>query len=888
MQSKQFHEAVELYRSALELDPDNAEYKIRLDEAELRAKVQNLRTQGEELMEQHDLDAAYRCFVEALQLAPNNVAVQQDKAAAARLQQAQELQQAGEEHLANGNYADAVTLLHKSLQLDPDNKTVSGEEADAQRLKSAGEYKKAGIQAMENHIREDQSQGRQDRGKDQGKDRRVLPHDVVHGDYTLAIQNFEKATNLNPDDQETQEMLAQARRMKRALDKARIGDHEELSGDLPGALLTYTVALSFLKLPDDDTLAKYLRTQVDATKVAIAAQETKESEARVNALRKQGCQQCTDLRKRAETAMLAKDYETASLLLAEALVLANEHQPELAHDIEALRSTSAAGQAAAAKVAELQHQAEVKISLEQWEEAVQLSEQAVKESAWHLRLPVSTLLTHHDNASSALEAAAAAQRAAAHAGELGRRLKAAGAMVGKLTCSLMWDDNDDLDLHCETPSGEHIFWNHKRSKCGGHLDVDMNASDKHLTTEGCENIYWQDPQIGHYKFWVENNQERDDQPTPFTVRLSKNGQVEEKTFADLEEYDEEVCFEFDLDSTVDLQQAAAAETLKLKLVAEASKFAEDAAALEDGMHTFRLTDATVTDAQERCSAAKRNREVAKQVAVLQRQGEAQYKSEDFTAAEVAFQRAIALAKEHGIDTSRLGPQSQSDADIKTQAQRLVLEGRGYFEKEDYKTAYRKFSEALEVCPTSGQARDWKREALAQIDTTNATAVDHNDASAVAKSAEETVDNMWLELDLSEAGTLNYRRFISWWQLKMSHHTRDHKISDEELQTTMEIWHEFDEEGAGVTREGASGVLTGMLKAGVIRMTTDGHVLPANHRPQRVRGHTGMENVHVQVTERRFESGTIAAISETATTMSSHLESTTIMPGSGALDRRPRP
>jgi uncharacterized protein YfaP (DUF2135 family) len=111
-------------------------------------------------------------------------------------------------------------------------------------------------------------------------------------------------------------------------------------------------------------------------------------------------------------------------------------------------------------------------------------------------------MSHHEESVEDLEAAAAAQRELAQAGELGRRLKAAGAMVGKLTCSLMWDDNDDLDLHCETPSGEHIFWNHKKAKCGGHLDVDMNASDKHLTTEGCENIYWQDPPKGHYKFWV--------------------------------------------------------------------------------------------------------------------------------------------------------------------------------------------------------------------------------------------------------------------------------------------------------------------------------------------------------------------------------------------------
>lgn len=495
MESKQFHKAAGLYRSALELDADHEDYKIKLDEAELRDNVKELRLKGEALMEHRDLDAACLCFAEALQLAPSNASVQKDKAAAERLQQARQLQQEGEVFLASGNYEDAVVSLHKSLQLDPDNKTVPDEEANAKRLQSAEDYKRKGIEAMAVHVREDQSQGRKDTGT---VDRQVLPHDIVHGDYALAMQNFERAKQLNADDPETEHMLEQARRMNKALEKARVGDHEELSGDLAGAVLTYTVALSLLKLPDDEALAVYLRAGIDAVKSAIAAQESKKSEDRAAAL----CNQCNELRKKAETAMIAKDYETASLLYAEALVLAKQYQPEQVQDLETLRSTSAAGQAAAAKVAELQHQAEMKASLEQWDEAVQLSEQAVKESEWHARLPLSLLMSHHEESVEDLEAAAAAQRELAQAGELGRRLKAAGAMVGKLTCSLMWDDNDDLDLHCETPSGEHIFWNHKKAKCGGHLDVDMNASDKHLTTEGCENIYWQDPPKGHYKFWV--------------------------------------------------------------------------------------------------------------------------------------------------------------------------------------------------------------------------------------------------------------------------------------------------------------------------------------------------------------------------------------------------
>ena len=77
-----------------------------------------------------------------------------------------------------------------------------------------------------------------------------------------------------------------------------------------------------------------------------------------------------------------------------------------------------------------------------------------------------------------------------HEGEMGARLKQAGAHVGRLTCSLMWHNHDDLDLHCETPNGEHIWWKDKKTlKSDGHLDVDMNASEKHMTNTPIENMY---------------------------------------------------------------------------------------------------------------------------------------------------------------------------------------------------------------------------------------------------------------------------------------------------------------------------------------------------------------------------------------------------------------
>lgn len=43
----------------------------------------------------------------------------------------------------------------------------------------------------------------------------------------------------------------------------------------------------------------------------------------------------------------------------------------------------------------------------------------------------------------------------------------------------------------------HIFWNDKKGKCGGYLDVDMNASKKNLVDAPIENLFWDDPPPGN-------------------------------------------------------------------------------------------------------------------------------------------------------------------------------------------------------------------------------------------------------------------------------------------------------------------------------------------------------------------------------------------------------
>ena len=136
---------------------------------------------------------------------------------------------------------------------------------------------------------------------------------------------------------------------------------------------------------------------------------------------------------------------------------------------------------------------------------------------------------------------------AAHKGEMGERLKAAGAQVGALTVSLMWHNKNDLDLHCESATGSHIFYGKRTGTCTGLLDVDANAKKKECTLLPIENILWHNPPKGHYRFWVEAvDMDRSDGATPFSVRMTKNGKSTDKDFADIEEDDELNIFEFDL------------------------------------------------------------------------------------------------------------------------------------------------------------------------------------------------------------------------------------------------------------------------------------------------------------------------------------------------------
>jgi len=91
--------------------------------------------------------------------------------------------------------------------------------------------------------------------------------------------------------------------------------------------------------------------------------------------------------------------------------------------------------------------------------------------------------------------------------EIAGRVKEQGGMVEgcSIRASLLWNNYNDLDLHVIPPSGEHISYSHKHSRCGGYLDIDMNAGGN-SSMKPVENIRWKKGSApkGRYKVFVQN------------------------------------------------------------------------------------------------------------------------------------------------------------------------------------------------------------------------------------------------------------------------------------------------------------------------------------------------------------------------------------------------
>ena len=106
--------------------------------------------------------------------------------------------------------------------------------------------------------------------------------------------------------------------------------------------------------------------------------------------------------------------------------------------------------------------------------------------------------------------------------------QAGGDVTGDLCCRLAWYNHDDLDLHMREPGGDHIHFGQKGpSRCGGQLDVDMNAGGR-MSREPVENIFYrsrQKMQEGVYMLQVNQFCQREAKDVGFEVEIDFLGTV---------------------------------------------------------------------------------------------------------------------------------------------------------------------------------------------------------------------------------------------------------------------------------------------------------------------------------------------------------------------------
>ncbi len=108
------------------------------------------------------------------------------------------------------------------------------------------------------------------------------------------------------------------------------------------------------------------------------------------------------------------------------------------------------------------------------------------------------------------------------------RVEREGGSVGEVQISLAWEDRNDLDLHVYAPSGERIYFNNRKSACGGLLDVDMNARPTSSTP--VENVVWKEgAPPGTYRvgvhFYRHHRRRGTKIKTNYTLRTTVRGQV---------------------------------------------------------------------------------------------------------------------------------------------------------------------------------------------------------------------------------------------------------------------------------------------------------------------------------------------------------------------------
>jgi hypothetical protein len=118
-------------------------------------------------------------------------------------------------------------------------------------------------------------------------------------------------------------------------------------------------------------------------------------------------------------------------------------------------------------------------------------------------------------------------------GHGGEKVRGVEVRVGDPQFTLIWDSKADIDIHVVEPGGKEIYWNDRKGRQGGELDVD------NVDGFGPENIYWLKQNEdgskeigpgppGEYKWWVLYYGGNGGVPVPtrWRVRVKHAGKIE--------------------------------------------------------------------------------------------------------------------------------------------------------------------------------------------------------------------------------------------------------------------------------------------------------------------------------------------------------------------------
>lgn len=829
-----FAGAVDLLLEALKLDPHNraiAEEEAR--DAKL-AKAAALKKKGIKLLGEKDNDGAVTAFATALGLNPEDPELPvllkeaQDKAEARRLQ----LQ--GEHEAEARDYAAAVETFNAALEFDCDNDEIIAERDDALRkLQDAEAAAKAAEEAAKKRAlaaqaEEERRKAEEERAaaeaarlaaeakkakkakeakKAKAKELKEEADEMMEdGDYYDAARTYAIAASLDPEDAELPELQKNAAAMAKAFELKQVAEHEVDAKAYAKAVATFDEALTVLDEADcKGALYVEIIKERDAARRMVQAEALK---AEGLALYDRG-----DLR-----GAMAKFYEALGY---------NPNDKELASKRAEIEKKQKA----------LQLLDEAKALEQQWKfsDAAKLLTVAIGLDPTNRQ--VSDLLKENQTLAEVLAVRKQADAEFA-AGDFGMaRITYGKALESKFRTIVTLNKDEkgrefwaglQADLSAAEQEHQRVLAEQKARDAAAEAKRARRAKAYELKKEADEMMEDGDYADAARTFLVAKGLDPEDETFDDLIdeakRLAEALNLVERGVHECDLKDYEKGFQT-FEEGMALQEAHIEHCDKFGLPIEVDVFVK--------LSTYRTTAHNMKFALAEFEVGQRF-----------------FAEGDFEAAKAAFE----CGKKFILDDENLGAvqfratfdswiarcigEEGKREEKRKKAVVLIKEGVVYFEKEELTLAVEKFEEATAIDPDSEDGADWLKKARQRLKATVETKVEvieivENEEITAEKervikvACQKTAEKAFTDLDLSAAGTLNYMKFINWFKKQMKLGGKRSRISDHTLQTTMQIWKQFDTDGQGVKCDKLGSVMTGMMKAGVVRIATDGTVVDCN-------------------------------------------------------------